>query len=101
MADQDLDVFDYDYDEETHTVRLNTLGSIYGASIEDYPEVMSRVINILQEVPDAQSVVLSENRDYEYDEEEVSMLKEIAEAIQDISSEGYLSEQGSESCRNF
>ncbi len=102
MADvRNLDVFDYEYDDESGTVKVNTLGSIYGASIEDYPEVMSRVINILQEVPDASSVVLSESRDYEYGEEEVSMLKEIADAIQGISSQGYLSEQGGEKCDSF
>lgn len=101
MAVRDLDVFDYEYDDETGTVEVNTLGSIYGASIEDYPEVMSRIINILQEVPDASSVVLSESRDYEYSEEQVSMLKEIADAIQDISSRGYLSEQGNEKCDSF
>lgn len=92
MTVQDKDVFDYEYDDESGTIEVNMLGSIYGASIEDYPEVMSRVINILQEVPDASSVVLSESRDYEYDEEQVRMLKEISEAIRDISSQGYLSE---------
>ncbi len=93
MADvQDLEPFDYRYDDETATVEVNTLGSIYGASIEDYPEVMSRVVNILREVPEAQSVVLSESRDYEYSEEQVDLLREIADAIQDISAEGYLSQ---------
>jgi flagellar protein FlaI len=101
MSVRDLDVFDYEYDDETGTVEVNTLGSIYGASIEDYPEVMSRVINILQEVPDASSVVLSESRDYEYDDEQVVMLKEIADAIQDISAQGYLSEQGNEKCQSL
>ncbi|MFB6182723.1 MAG: hypothetical protein ABEI78_01530 [Candidatus Nanohaloarchaea archaeon] len=86
------DVFEYEHDEETGTVEINTLGSVYGSSIEDYPQVMSRVINILQEVPDASSVVLSESRDYEYDEEQVRLLREISQAIQDISSQGYLSQ---------
>ncbi len=102
MADvQDLDVFDYRYDDETATVEINTLGSIYGASLEDYPEVMSRVINILQEVPDAQSVVLSESRDYEYTEEQVDLLREIVNAIQDISAEGYLSQNPGQKCDSF
>ncbi|MFB6147522.1 MAG: hypothetical protein ABEJ66_01425, partial [Candidatus Nanohaloarchaea archaeon] len=101
MAVRDLDVFDYEYDDESGTVEVNTLGSIYGASIEDYPEVMSRVINILQEVPDATSVVLSESRDYEYDEDQVQLLKEVADAIQDISSQGYLSEQGNDKCQSL
>ncbi|QGA80823.1 type II/IV secretion system ATPase subunit [Candidatus Nanohalobium constans] len=92
MAVRDKNVFDYEYEEETGTVRVNMLGSIYGASIEDYPEVMSRVINILQEVPGASSVILSESRDYEYGEEEISLLRGVANAIQEISSEGYLSQ---------
>ncbi len=92
MAVEQKDVFDYEYDDESGTVEVNMLGSIYGASIEDYPEVMSRVINILQEVPEATSVVLSESRDYEYAEEQVVLLKEVAEAIRDISSQGYMSQ---------
>ncbi|MFB6144826.1 MAG: ATPase, T2SS/T4P/T4SS family [Candidatus Nanohaloarchaea archaeon] len=92
MSVRDKDVFDYEYDEESGTVEVNVLGSVYGASVEDYPEVMSRVINILQEVPDASSVVLSESRDYEYDGEQLRLLKEVADAIKDISSQGYLSQ---------
>jgi len=38
MSVQDKDVFDYEYDDETSTVDVNLLGSVYGASIEDYPE---------------------------------------------------------------
>ena len=92
MTLEDKEVFDYEYDESSGSVEINTLGSVYGASLEDYPEVMSRVINILQEIPEAKSVVLSESRDYEYDEEQVQMLKEIAQSIQDISAQGYLSQ---------
>jgi flagellar protein FlaI len=86
------DVFEYEYDEETATVRINTLGSMYGASIEDYPEVMARVINILQEVPNAESVILAESREYEYGEDQVKLLREIATAIQEISRQGYISQ---------
>ncbi len=102
MSVRDLDVFDYEYDDETGTVEVNTLGSIYGASIEDYPEVMSRVINILQEVPEASAVVLSESRDYEYGEDQVQLLKEVSQAIQDISSQGYLSQEvKTDKCDSF
>jgi type IV secretory pathway ATPase VirB11/archaellum biosynthesis ATPase len=88
----DQGVFEYEYDEETSTVRVNTLGSMYGASIEDYPEVMARVINILQEVPNAESVILAESREYEYGEDQVKLLREIATAIQEISRQGYISQ---------
>ena len=92
MDVKNKDVFEYDYDDESGTVEINMLGSIYGASIEDYPEVMSRVINILQEIPDAGSIVLSESREYEYEEEQIRLLREVAEAIRSISSQGYLSQ---------
>lgn len=92
MPPSDKDIFDYEYDEESGTVEVNTLGSVYGASIEDYPEVMARVVDILQEVPGANSVVLSESRDYEYTEEQIKLLREIAKAIEDIASQGYLSQ---------
>lgn len=102
MSVRDKDVFDYEYDDETGTIDVNLLGSVYGASIEDYPEVMSRVVNILQEVPEASSVVLSESRDYEYDEEQVVLLKQVSEAIRDISSQGYLSQNiRTDKCESF
>lgn len=92
MDVKNKDVFEYEYDDDTGTVEINMLGSIYGASIEDYPEVMSRVINILQEIPEAGNVVLTESREYEYEEEQIKLLREIAEAIRSISSQGYLSQ---------
>jgi len=92
MDVKNKDVFDYEYDDETGTVEINMLGSIYGASIEDYPEVMSRVINILQEIPEAGNIVLTESREYEYEEEQIRLLREVAEAIRSISSQGYLSQ---------
>ncbi len=92
MDVKNKDVFDYEYDDETGTVEINMLGSIYGASIEDYPEVMSRVINVLQEIPEAGNVVLSESREYEYEREQIHLLREIANAIRDISAQGYLSQ---------
>ncbi len=91
MSIREKDIFDYEFEEDTRTVRVNTLGSIYGASIEDYPEVMARVVDILQEVPNASSLILSESRDYEYSEDQVQLLKEIATAIQEISNKGLLS----------
>jgi len=92
MPPSDKDIFDYEYDEESGTIEVNTLGSVYGASIEDYPEVMGRVVDILEEVPGASSVVLSESRDYEYTEEQIELLREISKAIEDIANQGYLSQ---------
>ncbi|MFP4229570.1 MAG: ATPase, T2SS/T4P/T4SS family [Candidatus Nanohaloarchaea archaeon] len=101
MNIHDKDVFEYEFEEDTGTVRINTLGSIYGASIEDYPEVMARVINILQEVPNASSVILSESRDYEYDEDQIILLKELAQIVQDISNQGLLSQSPGEKCEQL
>jgi type IV secretory pathway ATPase VirB11/archaellum biosynthesis ATPase len=92
MTVHDKDVFGYEFNEDTGTVKINTLGSMYGASIEDYPQVMQNVLNILQEVPDAQSVILSESRDYEYGEQQITLLKEITQVIEDITNEGILSQ---------
>ena len=101
MSVHDKDVFDYEYDEESGTVRVNTLGSIYGASIEDYPEVMARVVDILQEIPKASSVVLSESREYEYDEDQVKLLKQVSRTLQDVSNEGLLSESPGDKCQQL
>lgn len=101
MDAQNLDVFDYQYDEDTATIEVNVLGSIYGASVEDYPEVMARVVDILQEVPEAETVVLVENREYEYDGDQTALLREVANAIQEISAEGYLSQQPDNQCSSF
>ncbi|PSH02125.1 MAG: hypothetical protein BRC26_02135, partial [Nanohaloarchaea archaeon QH_8_44_6] len=101
MQVTDLDVFDYRYDQDSGTVKINVLGSIYGASVEDYSEVMSRVINILQEVPGAESVILSESREYEYSDDQIKLLRGIASAIEDISSQGYLSQNPDNQCASF
>ncbi|MDY6776719.1 MAG: type II/IV secretion system ATPase subunit [Candidatus Nanohaloarchaea archaeon] len=93
MAVEDLDTWDYEYDDETGTVRINALGSVYGASIEDYEEVMARVIDIIREVGGVNSVVLSASREYEYPQDQVEYLQEIADAIQDITRQGYLAKE--------
>ncbi|MFB6200117.1 MAG: ATPase, T2SS/T4P/T4SS family [Candidatus Nanohaloarchaea archaeon] len=93
MAVEDLETWGYEYDDDTGKVRINALGSVYGASIEDYEEVMARVIDILREVGGAKSVVLSASREYEYTEEQTELLQEVAEAIQDISRQGYLAKE--------
>jgi hypothetical protein len=81
MSVEDKDVFDYEYDDESGTIEINMLGSVDGASIEDYPEVMARVIDILREVGGARSIVLSASREYEYPEEQTQMLQEVAQEL--------------------
>ncbi len=93
MAVEDLDTWEYEYDDESGTIRVNALGSVYGPSVEDYPEVMARVIDILREVGGASSIVLSASREYEYPEEQTELLQEVAQAIQDITRGGYLAKE--------
>ena len=46
-------------------------------SIEDSPQLMAKVVQILSENTDITRVLLSQNRDYEYNEQQTSMLVEI------------------------
>lgn len=103
MDVENLDTWDYEYEDETGTIRINALGSVYGPSIEDYPEVMARVIDILREVGGAKSIVLTASREYEYGEEETRVLQEVAEAIQDITRQGFLSKENlrAKKCEKF
>ncbi|MBI4163759.1 MAG: type II/IV secretion system ATPase subunit [Candidatus Aenigmarchaeota archaeon] len=75
---------DYQFDEETGTLTVNLLGLLYGASIEDYEEVMSRVINYILREKSVVSVVLLKEREYEYGPDQTKMLVEIADIIEDI-----------------
>ncbi len=91
MAVTDLSTWDYEHDTDSGVVRVNAMGSIYGPSVEDYPEVMARVVDILREVGGVSSIILSASQEYEYTGDEADMLVEIAQTIQDITREGYLS----------
>ncbi|MDY6778672.1 MAG: hypothetical protein SVU32_08460, partial [Candidatus Nanohaloarchaea archaeon] len=71
----------YNFDREEGRVRINLQGSTYGASIEDFEVVMARVIDILMELEDVREVVLAQERDYEYNYEQVRLLDEVASLI--------------------
>ncbi len=77
-------------------LRMNCLGSIYGASLEDSEEIFSRIVDELIKHPSVSSIVLSETREYEYDYSQARMLVEIADAIKTIVRERRLT-----SIRNF
>ncbi len=74
-------VCEYSYDPNTRKMRVDCLGCIYGASIEDSPECMSRTIEKLMEVGRTTGVILAETREYEYDEKNTALLLEIAQAV--------------------
>ena len=71
---------DYFYDEESGALKINCLGKPYGASLEDYPETMARVIDALMEV-NANSLVLIGSREYDYGPEQIGLLQEISRII--------------------
>ncbi len=73
-----------DYTHENHVLKINCLKCIYGSSVEDFPHCMAAVINYLMAVKDANSIILSKEREYEYDYEQTQMLLEIAKLIEKI-----------------
>lgn len=74
----------YSYDKETGKIRVDCLGCIYGSSIEDFEECMSRTIDKLTEIGHCRGVILAGTREYEYDEKETEILLEIANALKKI-----------------
>ncbi len=75
---------DYSFDENTRTLTINMLGSMYGASIEEYENVMADVIDKILSVKKVSSIVLVKDREYEYTGEQVEMLVEIARILEDV-----------------
>ncbi len=65
-------------------LKINCLGSIYGASIEDSDVLMARVIDNLISEPSIRGIILAESREYEYNTQQTKMLVEIAKAITTI-----------------
>ncbi len=73
-----------DYTHENHVLKIDCLKCIYGSSVEDFPHCMAAVINYLMAVKDANSIILSKEREYEYNYEQTQMLLEIAKLIEKI-----------------
>ncbi|MCX6818705.1 MAG: ATPase, T2SS/T4P/T4SS family [Candidatus Aenigmarchaeota archaeon] len=84
-------VCDYEYDEDNQTIRINCLGCIYGASIEDFDVCMAKTIDKLLEVKKLVRVILAETREHEYNFPEVKLLFEIANAIEKITRDRIIS----------
>ncbi|MFQ5648007.1 MAG: ATPase, T2SS/T4P/T4SS family, partial [Candidatus Aenigmatarchaeota archaeon] len=91
----------YEYNEDKMQLRFNCMGSLYGSSVEDFPECFGRVIDAILENKKVQSVVLAREREYEYDYPQVKMLVEIADIIDFAMRERLIdySRMGSEECR--
>jgi type IV secretory pathway ATPase VirB11/archaellum biosynthesis ATPase len=84
-------VCDYTYDEESRRLKVNCLGCVYGASVEDYDSCMAMVIDKLLANKNVGSIVLAKEREYEYTGEQVAMLIEVAKVIEDIIKEKIIS----------
>ena len=72
-------------------IRFNCIGSLFGSSIEDFPEVMARAMDAVLETKKVQSIVFAREREYEYDAEQVGMLLEIAHIIEYVMREKLIS----------
>jgi type IV secretory pathway ATPase VirB11/archaellum biosynthesis ATPase len=102
MAEK-LGVCDYSYDEDKQQLRVNCLGCLFGASLEDFDECMAKTIDKILEVKKVTSIVLAKEREYEYDAAQTKMLVEIARIIEDVIREKMISAEnmGSERCRHL
>ena len=82
---------DYQFDEDSLKLRINCLGYLYGASVEDFEEAFARVIDTLLEVKKVDSIILVKEREYEYDTKQTEMLVEVARVMEYILREGIVS----------
>lgn len=91
----------YNYDEDRGILRFECLGSLCGASIEDYGSCMAEAIDGLLEIKKASSIVFAKDREYEYGPEQVKILTEIVEIIEQVLRQKYLSKLGPKECGRF
>ncbi|MFQ5620814.1 MAG: ATPase, T2SS/T4P/T4SS family [Candidatus Nanoarchaeia archaeon] len=80
MAQTDQGVGNYDITREGEDVvlRINYEGATAIPSIEDSPQAMARVIDILAETGSVSKIIFSQKRDYEYDYTQTLIIVEIA-----------------------
>ncbi len=76
-----MTVCNYEINNEDGSIRVNCLNCVYSSSIEDIPACMERTITKLIENPHTTKVILSQNREFEYDEKQTRLLKQIADAV--------------------
>ena len=58
---------------------VNYLGAPFVPSISDYPKVMGRTVDALMENPNVSRIVFVQQKNYNYDLKETSLLLEIAQ----------------------
>ncbi len=73
-----------EYELDNGVLKVNCLGCIHGASVEDYDDCMARVVDKVIENKGVESIVLSKEREYEYNREQTQMIVELAGALKEI-----------------
>ncbi|MDP3992595.1 MAG: type II/IV secretion system ATPase subunit, partial [Nanoarchaeota archaeon] len=81
MPQQESRVYSYEVKREggEDILYVNYLGAPYVPSLADSPEVMAKTIDSLMENPNVSRVIFVQQKNYNYDLEETSMLLEIAQ----------------------
>ena len=81
MPQQEQKVYSYEVKREggEDVLYINYLGAPYIPSIAESPDVMARTIDALMENPNVSRVLFVQQKNYNYDLEETSMLLEIAQ----------------------
>ncbi len=74
----------FEYNPQDNSIKLNTLGTLYGSSLEDFEVVMAAAIDKIVEVKKVSRIILSETREYEYDWDQTRLLVEIANALDEM-----------------
>ena len=81
MPQQETGIYSYEVKREggEDVLYINYLGAPYVPSIADFPDVMARTIDALMENPNVSRIIFVQQKNYNYDLEETSMLLEIAQ----------------------
>ena len=76
-----VSLYNYEVQKEgsEDIIYINYLGAPYVPSLSDYPEVMERTVDSLIENPNVSRIVFVQQKNYNYDFDETSMLLEIAQ----------------------
>ncbi|HLC78763.1 MAG TPA: type II/IV secretion system ATPase subunit [Candidatus Nanoarchaeia archaeon] len=80
---QDTPLYSYEVKREggEDILYINYIGAPFAPSISDHPEVMERVVDSLIQNPNASRVILVQQKNYNYDIKEVSLLLEVAQVF--------------------
>ena len=78
---EDAELYSHEVNREggEDLLYINYLGAPYVPSLSDSPEVMERTIDVLMENPNVSRIIFVQQKNYNYDFEETSMLLEIAQ----------------------